>query len=65
VTEPTDRRCEPAELANMLRGLLATVNAGDVAASTTYRHRLEGAVVALEMVAGGEVDEIVERLAAV
>lgn len=65
MTEFTDRRCDPAELADMLRGLLATVNTGDVAATTTYRHRLEGAVVALELVAGGEVDEIVERLAAV
>lgn len=54
---------DPGGVAAGLRIVLAAVDAGEMAASDTTRARLEGAVVALDLLAGHTVAEIVERLA--
>ncbi len=53
---------DPATLAASLRSLLARINTGDLGASTAYRARIEGAVVACEVLAGEPVDTIAARL---
>jgi len=53
---------DPATLAASLRSLLARINTGDLGASTVYRARIEGAVVACDMLAGESVDTIAARL---
>jgi len=49
---------DPATLAASLRSLLAQINTGDLAASTVYRARIEGAVVACDVLAGESIDTI-------
>ncbi len=61
----TSDTADPAEVAASLRTILAAIESGELTASTTYRARLEGAVVALDLMAGGEVGEIVDRLATI
>ena len=49
---------EPATLADVathLRAVLASVRAGELDAPDTYRARLEGAVLALDLMAGVDV----------
>lgn len=41
-----------AEVAFMVRALLASVDAGELSCSAAMRHRIEGAVLALESVLG-------------
>ncbi len=53
---------DPANLAASLRSLLARINTGDLAVSTVYRARIEGAVVACDVLAGESVDTIAARL---
>jgi hypothetical protein len=57
-TSPMD----PAELAAGLRAVLTAVESGAMVASATLRARLEGAVVALDLVAGGSVKGILKGL---
>lgn len=45
-----------------LRTLLNDIDAGVLACSAAFRHRIEGAVIALECVEGGDPTEIVKRL---
>ncbi len=53
---------DPATLAASLRSLLARINIGDLGASPAYRARIEGAVVACDVLAGESVDTIAARL---
>jgi hypothetical protein len=46
-------RGEIRELADRLRDLIATVDNGEMSATTAMRYRLQGAVMALEAVLGG------------
>ncbi len=43
---------DPADLAASLRSLLAQIDTGDLRATPVYRARIEGAVVACEVLAG-------------
>ncbi len=52
----------PDGLTESLRRLLAAIEAGDLVASTATRYRIEGAVVALEALAGADPETIFERL---
>lgn len=45
-------RAEVAALADDLRKMLATIESGDLDASTAMRHRIEGALAGLEVVLG-------------
>jgi len=45
-----------------LDSLRVAVTAGDVAASTATVHRLEGALVALHAVQGGDLGDLISRL---
>ena len=45
-------RVEVAALADDLRKMLASIEAGDLDATTAMRHRIEGALAALEVVLG-------------
>lgn len=51
-----------ADLADQLRRLLDAISAGDLAASAATQHRIEGAVVALDILAGKDPHELVSRL---
>ncbi len=42
----------PADVAAHLRAVLASVRAGELDAPDTYRARLEGAVLALDLIGG-------------
>jgi len=44
-----------AEVATHLRAVLASVRAGELVAPDTYRARLEGAVLALDLMVGVDV----------
>lgn len=46
-----------------LRGVLGEIDAGRMDASTVFRARIEGAVVALEVVLGADVATVLDRLA--
>ncbi len=46
---------DPADVAVHLRAVLASVRAGELDAPDTYRARLEGAVLALDLMAGVDV----------
>jgi hypothetical protein len=45
-------RGEITELADLLRGLIAMVDTGEMTATTAMRYRLEGAVATLDAVLG-------------
>jgi hypothetical protein len=45
-------RAEIAALADDLRTMLATIEAGDLDATTAMRHRIEGALAVLDVVQG-------------
>ena len=49
-------------LADHLRGLLAEVDAGHLAATPAERARIEGAIVALDAVLGRDPTAIIARL---
>jgi len=51
-----------ADLADSLRALLARIDAGDLDSSAATRYRLEGAVVALDVVTGKASSEILGNL---
>jgi hypothetical protein len=51
------------QLAAMLRGVLGKINAGRLNASAVFRARIEGAVVALEVVLGADAATVLDRLA--
>jgi len=53
---------DPADLAASLCSLLAQIDTGDLRATPVYRARIEGAVVACEVLAGQPVDTIAARL---
>lgn len=55
-------RADLVGMVEPLRGVLARVEAGELDASAVFRARLEGAVVALDAIAGGTVEEMVARL---
>ena len=46
---------DPVEAAKALRRLLDAIEAAELTASTATRYRLEGAVIALEALATGQV----------
>jgi len=48
-------RTDVADVATHLRAVLASVRAGELVAPETYRARLEGAVLALDLMAGVDV----------
>lgn len=50
------------ELCDSLVALLAAIEAGEMTASTAMRHRIEGAIVALEALQDGQPEAILERL---
>ena len=61
----TKRRLTPAQvdvLSDGLRTALGQIEAGDLTASASMRYRIEGALVALDVVRGGEARELIERL---
>ena len=45
-------RAEVTALADDLRKMLATIESGDLEATTAMRHRIEGALAGLEVVLG-------------
>jgi hypothetical protein len=51
------------QLAAMLRGVLGEIESGRMDASTVFRARIEGAVVALDVVLGTDAATVLERLA--
>jgi hypothetical protein len=51
------------QLAAMLRGVLGEIDAGRMDASAVFRARIEGAVVALDVVLGADAATVLERLA--
>lgn len=51
------------QLAAMLRGVLGEIDAGRMDASTVFRARIEGAVVALDVLLGADVTTVLDRLA--
>ncbi len=53
---------DPAEVAARLRAVLAAVRAGELDASGAYRARLEGAVLALDLVDGNDLGTVLARL---
>ncbi len=57
-------RVAPADLGELLADLLARVDAGELEVSTTARARIEGALVACEVLAGGSAESVVDRLTA-
>jgi hypothetical protein len=50
------------ELSRLLNGLLDAIQSGEVAASTATRYRIEGAVVALDVLGGADPAALVVRL---
>jgi len=53
----------PATLAAVLRGLLATLDRGETTASALTRARIEGAVTACEVLAGNTATAVADLLA--
>jgi hypothetical protein len=51
------------QLAAMLRGVLGEIDAGRLSASAVFRARIEGAVVALDVVLGADAATVLDRLA--
>jgi hypothetical protein len=51
------------QLAVMLRGVLGEIDAGRLNASAVFRARIEGAVVALDVVLGADATTVLDRLA--
>jgi hypothetical protein len=51
------------QLAAMLRGVLGEIDAGRLNASAVFRARIEGAVVALDVVLGADAATVLDRLA--
>lgn len=50
-------------MCDSLRAVLAEIDAGRMDASTVFRARIEGAVVALDVVLGVDVTAVLDRLA--
>lgn len=50
------------ELSVLLAGVLAAIDAGELAASAAARYRIEGAVVALDILGGADPAEVLARL---
>jgi hypothetical protein len=51
------------QLRAMLRGVLDEIDAGRMDASAVFRARIEGAVVALDVVLGADAATVLDRLA--
>lgn len=57
------KQTETAEdLSRLLVGLLDAIESGEIAASTATRYRIEGAVVALDVLGGGDAASVLARL---
>jgi hypothetical protein len=61
-TSARRERARAAEVAVLLRGVLDEVDAERLEALPADRARIEGALIACEVLAGADVDSIVERL---
>ena len=59
---PSLTEAQMVELAAGLRTLLAQLGTGDLDASAATRHRIEGAIAALEVATGASTAELVELL---
>lgn len=59
----SDLSVSARELADRLAALLAVLESGGIASSAATRYRLEGAIVALEIVNGASVESVVAVLA--
>ncbi len=58
----TDNAEAAEELSRLLVGLLDAINSGELVASTATRYRIEGAVVALEVLSGADTASVLARL---
>jgi hypothetical protein len=58
----TRRRVGAEQLAAVLRGVLDEIDAGRLDASAVFRARIEGAVVALDVVLGADTATVLDRL---
>lgn len=58
----TDRGAQPDELSALLVGLLAAIDSGEMSASAATRYRIEGAVAALDVLAGADSRTVLARL---
>jgi hypothetical protein len=59
----TRRQVGAEQLAAVLRGVLGEIDAGRLDASVVFRARIEGAVVALDVVLGADAATVLDRLA--
>ena len=55
-------RSEIEALAADLKSMLARIEAGELEATTTMRHRIEGALIVLEVVQGHAPSLLLDRL---
>lgn len=53
---------DPAAVASHLRAVLASLRAGELEAPDTYRARLEGAVLAFDLMAGADIETSLAHL---
>lgn len=58
----TDSTVTARDLADRLAALLAAIDSGELTASAATRYRLEGAVVALDVLNGEAPADILDRL---
>lgn len=58
----TDDTEAAEELSRLLSGLLDAIHSGSLAASTATRYRIEGAVVALDVIGGADAASVLARL---
>ncbi len=58
----TDNAEAAEELSRLLVGLLDAIHSGELAASTATRYRIEGAVVALDVLGGADTASVLARL---
>lgn len=58
----TDNAEAAVDLSRLLAGLLEEINSGALVASTATRYRIEGAVVALDVLGGADAASVLARL---
>lgn len=58
----TDKTDAAEELSRLLMELLDSIHSGELAASAATRYRIEGAVVALDVIGGADAASVLARL---
>ena len=58
MTEPVDLRVVASDSAAALRRLLAAIEVGEISSSAAVTYRIQGAVIALDALVGGESPDL-------